>query len=410
MPELPDGEEAPKDGSLPDIAMDRPLSAYVHVPFCQVRCGYCDFNTYTSTELGAGATPREYDTQLLGEIALAGQVLDGGKPLSTVFFGGGTPTFLQASQLAHILGVLELVFGIEEGAEVTTEANPETVDAEYLRALKEAGFTRVSVGMQSASTHVLATLDRLHTPERVPQVITWAKDAGLSSSLDLIYGTPGESLDDWRHSLREAISMNPDHISAYGLGIEPGTKMGQQVKRGILPDTDPDDLAAKYEIADEMLSEAGYSWYEVSNWSKPGHQSRHNMAYWRNNNWWGFGPGAHSHINGTRFWNVKHPRTWAERLKAGESPAAAREILSPEERSEEDIMLGIRLAEGLPLTAGLAGPGEAPNRAALAGRRHKTMLLASDGLLDPTELAGGRMVLTLKGRLLADTVIRTLWD
>lgn len=410
MPKLPDGVEAPVDGSLPDISMNKPFSAYVHVPFCQVRCGYCDFNTYTSHELGPGATPGEYDNQLLGEIALAGQVLDGGRPLETIFFGGGTPTYLRAGQLAHILGVLELVFGFEDGAEISTEANPETVDEEYLKTLKEAGFTRVSVGMQSATSHVLATLDRLHTPERVPMVIDWARNAGLSTSLDLIYGTPGESLDDWRHSLSEAISMSPDHISAYGLGIEPGTKMGQQVKRGILPDTDPDDLAAKYEIAEEVLSEAGYSWYEVSNWSKPGHEARHNMAYWRNNNWWGFGPGAHSHINGTRFWNVKHPRAWAERLKNDQSPAAAREILSPQERAEEDIMLGIRLAEGLPDTAGLAGPGEAPGRAELAKRRHKTMTLAHEGLLDPRRLANGRMVLTLKGRLLADTVIRELWD
>ncbi|WP_259365207.1 radical SAM family heme chaperone HemW [Flaviflexus equikiangi] len=410
MADLPDGEDAPRDGRLDDVSMERPLSAYVHVPFCQVRCGYCDFNTYTSNELGAGATPREYDTQLLGEIALAGTVLEGGRPLQTVFFGGGTPTFLQASQLAHILGVLDLVFGLEEAAEVTTEANPETVDGDYLHTLKEAGFTRVSIGMQSAVPHVLATLDRLHTPARVPLVRDWARDAGLSASLDLIYGTPGESLDDWRLSLSEAIAMEPDHISAYGLGIEPGTKMGQQVKRGLLPDTDPDDLAAKYEIADSMLSAAGYAWYEVSNWAKPGHEARHNIAYWRNDNWWGFGPGAHSHINGTRFWNVKHPRAWSARLQAGESPAAAREILTPRERAEEDIMLGIRLAEGLPLTAGIAKPGQAPARAALAKRRHVTMLLASDGLLQPHRLAEGRMVLTLKGRLLADTVIRSLWE
>lgn len=410
MPDLPEGEEAPTDGSLPDISMDRPFSAYVHVPFCQVRCGYCDFNTYTSNELGPGATPQEYDTELLSEIALASDVLNGGRPLETVFFGGGTPTYLESSQLTHILGVLEMAFGFEDGAEISTEANPETVDENYLAALKAGGFTRVSVGMQSAVPHVLKTLDRLHTPERVPLVIDWARKAGLSASLDLIYGTPGESLEDWRLSLREAISMEPDHISAYGLGIEPGTKMGQQVKRGILPDTDADDLAAKYEIAEELLSAAGYEWYEVSNWSKPGHEARHNLAYWRNWNWWGFGPGAHSHINGTRFWNVKHPRAWSQRLQAGQSPAAGRERLSSEERASEDIMLGIRLAEGLPLTAGLAGPGEAPDRAALAKRRHKTMVLAADGLLRPDMLARSRMVLTLRGRLLADTVIRELWD
>ncbi|AZN29504.1 coproporphyrinogen III oxidase [Flaviflexus salsibiostraticola] len=410
MADLPDGEKAPEDGSLPDISMERPLSAYIHVPFCEVRCGYCDFNTYTSDELGPGATPQEYDGELLKEIALAGTVLDGGRPLETVFFGGGTPTYLKAGQLTHILGVLEMVFGFEPGAEISTEANPETVDLAYLQELRAAGFTRVSVGMQSAVPHVLATLDRLHTPERVPHVIGWAREAGLSASLDLIYGTPGESLEDWRTSLSAAIAMSPDHISAYGLGIEPGTKMGQQVKRGLLPNTDPDDLAAKYEIADEMLSAAGYTWYEVSNWAKPGHAARHNLAYWRGDNWWGFGPGAHSHINGTRFWNVKHPRAWAQRLNSGVSPAAAREILSEKERADEQIMLGIRLAEGLPLTAGIAKPGEAPSRADLARRRHKTMVLAADGLLRSDQLALSRMVLTLRGRLLADTVIRELWD
>ncbi|WP_182354044.1 radical SAM family heme chaperone HemW [Flaviflexus huanghaiensis] len=410
MPDLPDGERAPEDGRLPDISMDRPLSAYVHVPFCEVRCGYCDFNTYTSDELGPGATPQEYDGELLKEIALAGDVLDGGRPLETVFFGGGTPTYLDASQLTHILGVLEMVFGFEPGAEITTEANPETVDRDYVQELRDAGFTRVSVGMQSAVPHVLATLDRLHTPERVPRVIEWARDVGLSCSLDLIYGTPGESLDDWQTSLAEAIAMDPDHISAYGLGIEPGTKMGQQVRRGVLPDTDPDDLAAKYEIADEMLSAAGYTWYEVSNWSKPGHAARHNLAYWRGNNWWGFGPGAHSHINGTRFWNVKHPRAWAQRLNSGVSPAAAREVLSEQERAEEQIMLGIRLAEGLPLTAGILRQDASIDPVDLAQRRHKTMLLAADGLLRSDQLARSRMVLTLRGRLLADTVIRQLWD
>lgn len=405
MADLPDGEVAPADGRVPDHSMDRPLTAYVHVPFCRVRCGYCDFNTYTSTELGEGAKPEEYDTEILREIALAADVLEGGRPLSTVFFGGGTPTFLRASQLAHILGVLELSFGFEPDAEITTEANPETLDLDYIKQLKSAGFTRVSVGMQSSVDHVLKILDRVHTPSKVPEVTEMIMGEGLDVSVDLIYGAPGESLDDWRASLESAIALGTPHISAYGLGIEPGTKMGQQVKRGILPPTDPDDLAAKYEIADQMLSEAGYEWYEVSNWAKPGHESAHNRAYWKNDNWWGFGPGAHSHINGTRFWNVKHPRVWAEKLRAGLSPAAAREVLSDAEQAEELIMLGIRTREGLPLTAGM----DPTNKSDLFHRRKVTMELAADGLLDTAELASGRMVLTLKGRLLADTVIRALW-
>lgn len=405
MADLPDGDPMPQGGTLPNTDMSRPLSAYVHVPFCRHRCGYCDFNTYTSTELGAGATPGDYDSELTAEIALAADVLDGGRSLSTVFFGGGTPTFLEASQLVHILGVLELTFGLDDGAEVTTEANPETLDPTYVKALAHGGFTRISVGMQSAVPSVLATLDRQHTPEKVPQVIDMIRGEGLRASLDLIYGTPGESIDQWKRSLEAVLEIDPGHVSAYGLGIEPGTKMGAQVARGVLPPTDPDDLAAKYEIADAMLTSAGYHWYEVSNWAKPGEESRHNIAYWKNDNWWGFGPGAHSHINGTRFWNVKHPRAWAGKLRAGESPGAGIENLSSAEQAEERIMLGVRLSTGIRYTEGI----DTTDRVALAERRRVTMELVSDRLIEPANLAAGRIVLTLKGRLLADTVIRALW-
>ena len=405
MADLSDGDPMPRGGTLPNIDMSRPLSAYVHVPFCRHRCGYCDFNTYTSTELGPGATPGDYDSELITEIALAADVLDGGRSLATVFFGGGTPTFLEASQLVHILGVLDLTFGLDDGAEVTTEANPGTLDPTYVKALARGGFTRISVGMQSAVPSVLATLDRQHTPEKVPQVIDMIRGEGLRASLDLIYGTPGESIDEWKRSLEAVLEIDPGHVSAYGLGIEPGTKMGAQVARGVLPPTDPDDLAAKYEIADKMLTSAGYRWYEVSNWAKPGAESRHNIAYWNNDNWWGFGPGAHSHINGTRFWNVKHPRAWAERLRGGGSPGAGIETLSAAEQAEERIMLGVRLSTGIRYTEGI----DTTDRVALAERRRVTMELVSDGLIEPANLAAGRIVLTLKGRLLADTVIRALW-
>lgn len=386
----------------------RPFSAYVHVPFCRLRCGYCDFNTYTSTTLGPGATPAEYHSTVLAEIGAVATELGTTRELSTVFFGGGTPTFLRAAQLANILGSLELAFGLAPGAEVTTEANPETVDERYLAQLKAAGFTRVSVGMQSAVGHVLATLDRQHTPERVPQVIEWARQAGLDTSLDLIYGTPGESLSDWRDSLRAAIDIGPDHISAYGLGIEPGTKMGAQVARGVLPPTDPDDQADKYELAEELLSAAGYRWYEVSNWARPGHEARHNLHYWRGDDWWGFGPGAHSHINGVRLWNIKHPRAYAARLGIADPigapdpilAVADYEVLTPDQRVDEDIMLGIRLATGIDLDLGVVTGHEA--------RRLAAAELARDGLIEPEALSAGRLVLTLRGRLLADVVIRAL--
>lgn len=394
--------------ALPELTCGPVFSAYVHVPFCRLRCGYCDFNTYTSTTLGPGATPADYHSTVLAEIGAVATELGGTPELSTVFFGGGTPTFLQSAQLANILGSLELAFGIAPGAEVTTEANPETVDERYLAELKAAGFTRVSVGMQSSVSHVLATLDRLHRPERVPLVIDWARRAGLDTSLDLIYGTPGESLDDWRDSLQAAIDIRPTHISAYGLGIEPGTKMGAQVARGVLPPTDPDDQADKYEIADELLTQAGYRWYEVSNWALPGHEARHNLHYWKNDDWWGFGPGAHSHVGGVRLWNVKHPRAYAQHLGVpdplqGPDPMLAvadYEVLTPDQRTDEDLMLGIRLAEGIDLNLGVEGGHQE--------RRQAATQLASDGLIEPETLEHGRLVLTLRGRLLAGVVIRAL--
>src|SRR5699024_4715599 len=310
VPAQPDGEVPPLDGGLPQEATARAgadtFSAYVHVPYCRVRCGYCDFNTYTADELGAGANREDYREQLAREIAVSRDVL-AGSPLAdrafdTVFFGGGTPTLLPAEALAGVLDDLRSGFGLAADAEVTTEANPDSVDAEYLTALADAGFTRVSFGMQSAVPHVLRTLDRTHDPARIGHVVRDARAAGLAVSLDLIYGTPGESLDDWRASLAAVLEHRPDHVSAYSLIVEPGTRMGVQVRRGELPMPDEDDLAEKYELADSMLAEAGLTWYEVSNFST-GSATRceHNLAYWRNADWWGYGPGAHSHVGGVRW-------------------------------------------------------------------------------------------------------------
>jgi putative oxygen-independent coproporphyrinogen III oxidase len=408
-PALPEGDVAPDDGRLPVSAAlgapERAFGVYLHVPFCTVRCGYCDFNTYTATELGGGASQAAYADTALQEIALAAGVLADlpRRPVSTVFVGGGTPTVLHVADLARMLGGVRDSWGLADGVEVTTEANPDSVTPESLTALAAAGFTRVSFGMQSAVPHVLATLDRTHDPRRIPDVVRWARDAGLAVSLDLIYGTPGESLDDWRTSVETALATGVDHVSAYALVVEAGTRMAVQVRRGELALPDQDDQAAKYELADDLLAAAGLHWYEVSNWARtPGDECRHNLAYWRGDDWWGVGPGAHSHVGGVRWWNVKHPRAYADRLARGLSPAAGREVVDGESAELERLMLGVRLAEGLPL-AELPGPA----RTSVAG-------LVADGLVDgPAALGrtadgGRRVVLTRRGRLLADAVVRTL--
>jgi putative oxygen-independent coproporphyrinogen III oxidase len=402
---LPLGDPAPSDGLLPqqaaDGAADRAFGLYVHIPFCAVRCGYCDFNTYTATELGGGASQDAYASTAISEVDFAVRVLEqSGLPprkLRTVFFGGGTPTLLPAEDLARILGAAIDRWGIEPGAEVTTEANPDSVTPESLQLLADAGFTRVSFGMQSAVPHVLKVLDRTHSPSRVPLVVQWARDAGLAVSLDLIYGTPGESLEDWRFSLETALSYQPDHISAYALIVEDGTKLAAQIRRGEVPGIDDDDHADKYELADQMITDAGLRWYEVSNWSATAEQAcRHNLAYWRGDDWWGIGPGAHSHVGGVRWWNVKHPTAYAGRLGSGVSPAAGRETLDAGTRAMERIMLEARLASGLAVST-LSDQG-----------RHAVAGLIADGLVEPAEAFRGSLVLTLKGRLLADAVVRRI--
>lgn len=412
-PALPDGDAAPTDGALPmsvrDGAEHRAFGVYLHVPFCTVRCGYCDFNTYTATELGGGASQASFADTALAEIALGERVLrDAGlpaRPVSTVFVGGGTPTVLPAGDLARMLDGVRDAWGLADGAEVTTEANPDSVTPESLAELVRAGFTRVSFGMQSAVPHVLATLDRTHDPLRIPDVVRWARDAGLAVSLDLIYGTPGESLDDWRTSVTAALATGVDHVSAYALVVEQGTRMAVQVRRGELALPDEDDQAAKYELADDLLTAAGLHWYEVSNWARtPADACRHNLAYWRSDDWWGIGPGAHSHIGGVRWWNVKHPRAYATRLAAGLSPAAGRETIEADSARLERVMLGVRLREGLPLD----------NLSARA--RAEVGALVANGLADGRaalgrgDVPGPRVLLTRRGRLLADAVVRSLTD
>ncbi len=406
---LPEGDPAPADGSLPPSAAvgagGRRFGVYVHVPYCRVRCGYCDFNTYTASELG-GTRRDDYAGQVQRELGFGAEVLRrAGVPdrrVSTVFFGGGTPTLLPASDLAAMLASIRDEWGLEPGAEVTTEANPDSVDAAYLATLAEAGFTRVSFGMQSAVPHVLATLDRTHTPERIPLVTRWAREAGLQVSVDLIYGTPGESLSDWERSIDAALATDPDHISAYALIVERGTKLAAQIRRGEVPEPDEDLHAEMYELADARFAAAGFSWYEISNWSRTaGTRSRHNLSYWTGEDWWAAGPGAHSHVGGVRWWNVKHPGAYAQRIEAGVSPAHARETLSGDARREERVLLETRIADGLPADV------------LRAEERRAIPQLIADGLIDgraAIAAAGrtARVVPTLRGRLLADTVVHRL--
>jgi putative oxygen-independent coproporphyrinogen III oxidase len=393
------------DLELPERARDRlgerPFGFYVHVPFCRVRCGYCDFNTYTASELGPptgapGASRATYAAAAAAEVRHAKSVLGAREVrVDTVFFGGGTPTLLSPSDLGAVTAAIDAEFGLAEGAELTTEANPDSVDAEYLEQLRAAGFTRISFGMQSAVPHVLRVLDRTHDPERVPRVVEWARQAGFGQvSLDLIYGTPGETLPDWERTIEAALSCEPDHVSAYSLIVEPGTALARKVRRGELPMPDEDDLADKYLVADERLTHAGLDWYELSNWARDeASRCRHNLGYWTGADWWGIGPGAHSHVGGVRWWNVKHPAAYADRLAAGRSPAHGREELDADARRTERVLLELRLRTGLP----------ADTLDELA--RTEAIRLSERELVS---LENDRLVLTTPGRLLADAVVRGL--
>jgi putative oxygen-independent coproporphyrinogen III oxidase len=405
VPAQPAGDQAPLDGRLPEAATRRlgrrPFGVYVHVPFCATRCGYCDFNTYTSEELGPapGASRAGWADAVIAEWHLAGRVLGAARPrVDTVFFGGGTPTLLPPAALLTVLDALRDGPGLAPDTEVTIEANPETLTPATLETLRAGGVTRLSMGMQSASPHVLAVLERVHTPGRVSAAVAHARAAGFDSiSLDLIYGTPGESPVDWRHTLDVALELKPEHVSAYALIVEPGTRLAARVARGEVAAPDDDVMASMYETADDVLARAGFDWYEISNWARdPRQRSRHNLHYWRDTDWWGLGPGAHSHVGGVRWWNVKHPAAWSQRLHDGVSPAAARETLDEGTRRLERIMLGLRTVDG----AAVADVVDALGPAA----RVRLDDLVGDGLVQPSPSTTGRVVLTRRGRLLADAV------
>ena len=403
---LPDGVPAPRDGRLPATALaTAPTTAfacYVHIPFCTTRCGYCDFNTYTAEELGsvgAGVSRSTYADTVLSEVRLARDVLAGQvPPAATIFFGGGTPTLLPADHLGLIVREIVETFGVAGDVEITTEANPESVTPAYFERLRANGFTRVSIGMQSAVPKVLQVLDRRHRPGRPEEAVAEARAAGFDHvSVDLIYGAPGETEADWQVSLDAAIASGADHVSAYALVVEEGTALARQVAAGIVPAPDDDVLADRYVQADETLTAAGFDWYEVSNWARTSaDHCRHNELYWAGANWWGFGPGAHSHVGGVRWWNVKHPVRYAALASAGHSPAAGREYLDDAAVRLETVMLGIRMRGGLEL-ASLSPGAEA-----------KAAAQVKWGLLDGAAHRAGRAVLTQRGRLLADAVVRDL--
>ncbi len=383
--------------------MNRKLGAYVHVPFCATRCGYCDFNTYTAQELQRDNTkvsPFTYVDRVIAEIDR--QYLELGKnakPLATVFFGGGTPTMLGSNELVRALNALKQKFDFDLDVEITTEVNPDSVEENDLKVLREGGFTRVSFGHQSSAAHVLQLLDRTHTPGRTWDAVNWARSAGFEHvSVDLIYGSPNETIQDLELTLSQVVAAELDHVSAYSLIVEPGTRLAAQVSRGEV-DSPSDDVAAeRYVLIDRVLTNAGFSWYEVSNWAKPKGECLHNINYWTNQDWLGIGPGAHAHFDGLRSWMTKHPAAWAQQVDNGQAPVAGSERLSETEIANENIMLGLRLKTGIELSSLSPVANEEAKLAAL------------QGLLDEEQIENGRAVLTNKGRLLADGLVSRLWS
>ena len=377
------------------------LAFYIHIPYCVKRCGYCDFNTYTPSELkiteGLAQISNSYIDLLLMEIKAAKVQVGQSANVPSIFFGGGTPSLMQPDDIGRVISTIKSEFTLLPNAEITMECNPDTVTKESLAAFRAIGVNRVSFGMQSAVKHVLATLDRTHNPENLLQVTTWAKEVGFSEiSVDLIYGTPGESLSDWQTSINAALTLPITHISAYALIVEEGTKLAAQIKRGEVAQVDDDLTAEKYLVADKAFTAAGFEWYELSNWAKSGSLSKHNLAYWLGDNWWGAGPGAHSHLNGKRFWNVKHPNLYKERVLANQSPVADSEVLEELQIESERLMLSLRLPSGV--------DKQSLNELQLA----ELSSYVESGHLDQANWNQGRATLTLDGRLIADRILRQI--
>jgi putative oxygen-independent coproporphyrinogen III oxidase len=322
-----------------------PPAIYVHVPFCARLCHYCDFNRV------AGSTPEDrarYVEALITELRGGAGEREEWPAFGSVFVGGGTPTLLEAGDLARVVRAVAASFPLQPDAEVTVEANPETVDTEYFTALVEAGVNRVSMGAQSFAPHVLADLGRWHERDRPLEAVAAARKAGIGRvNLDLIYGAPAESSQDWAATLDTALSADIDHVSAYALTVEPSTEYAARIRNGTAFAPDEDVQAERMAATDERLRAAGFGRYELSNWALPGNECRHNLTYWRNGNWLAFGAGAHGHWDGRRYWNYRPPGRYADAVLGGQSPVAGEEILTPDEQRTERLLLGLRMAEGV---------------------------------------------------------------
>ena len=377
------------------------LAFYIHIPYCSKRCGYCDFNTYTPSELkitsGLNEISGAYIDLANQEIDLAKNKIGQEITVGSIFFGGGTPSLMQPLDIGKVINKIKSDFHLSDSAEITLEANPDSVDKDKLSQFLDVGINRLSFGMQSAVPHVLKTLDRTHNPENLPKVTGWAKELGFNEiSVDLIYGTPGESMQDWQQSIDSALSLPISHISAYALIVEPGTKLAAQIKRGEIEQLDDDLTAEKYLVADKSFSAAGFHWYELSNWAKNDSKSQHNLSYWNGENWWGIGPGAHSHINGERFWNVKHPNSYKEKIQKNELPIQDSEILQASQIESERLMLSIRLTSGIETKS-------------LNNQQIQDLsTYVKTGHLNQTDWQNGRATLTLNGRLIADRIVREI--
>ena len=379
--------------------VSRRLSFYIHIPYCVKRCGYCDFNTYTPAELQGPdleSVSKNYISAVLKEIELAQKTV-GAAEVPSIFFGGGTPSLMPAAELARVIQEIRERFELSPDIEITIEVNPDSVSLDFLEKMRQAGANRISMGMQSAVPHVLKVLDRTHNPENVSTAVEKARQAGFEHvSVDLIYGAPGESISDWQQSVTSALQLPIDHISAYALIIEKGTKLAAQISRGEVQMPPDEETAEKYLIADSAFEAAGFNWYELSNWSKPGGQCRHNIAYWNGSMWWGVGPGAHSYFDNRRWWNVKHPATYQQKINAGESPVQSEEILSEENLADEYLMLQIRRREGI------------PHRNLKDSQVSRAAEYVDSGHLDQAEWTAQKLVLTQQGRLIADRIVRDL--